>query len=111
MIIHRTIKYCTSDRHSPNSQDLGFDQCFLISLPLLWLSLVLFGVERLPRLMIEMASCLLSRLSRNQLVAMNKQISVCSLRYDYLSIGVHFTSVLSNINLDLSFDFLRFQFV
>ena len=55
--------------------------------------------------MVEMASCLLSRLSRNQLVAMNKQISVCSPKHGYLSIGVHFTSVLSNINIDLSFDF------
>lgn len=94
------------------SQDISFWSVFLIFFcPRFWLCFVLSSVERLPRLMIEMASCLLSRLSRNQLVTMNKQISVCSLRYGYLSIGVHFTTVLSNINLDLSFDFFWLRFV
>ena len=73
--------------------------------------LLLSSVERLPRLMGEMASCLLKRLTGNQLVTMNKRISVCSLGYDYLSIGVRFTSVLSNINLDVSFDFFCLSFV
>ena len=67
--------------------------------------LLLSSIERLPRLMVEMASCLLKRFTGYQLVTMNKRISVCLLGYDYLNIGVHFTSVLSNINLDFPFDF------
>lgn len=90
-------------------QDLSF--LFFFFCLCLGFILLLSGVERLPRLMVEMASCLLKRLSGNQLVTMNKRISVCSVGYDYLSIGVHFTSVLSNINLDLSFDFFCLSFV